>query len=99
IWQGNPVDWSYQRASDLFGSLVGHIIYGLIVGLIYATVDRLWIAFLKGSDPINREPEGPGARVIYSLSHGAVASVAGGLLFSIVLVFICALPLGATLVG
>jgi uncharacterized membrane protein YagU involved in acid resistance len=99
IWQGNPVDWSYQHASELFGSLVGHIIYGLIVGLIYATVDRLWIAFFKGSDPINREPEGPGVRVIYSLSHGAVASIAGGLLFSIVLLVIGSLSQVATLVG
>ena len=99
IWQGKKVDWSYQHGSDLFGSLVGHIIYGLIVGLIYATVDRLWIAFFKGSDPINRESEGPGARVIYSLSQGALASVAGGLLFSITLLVIGALPQVATLVG
>jgi hypothetical protein len=99
IWQGKKVDWSYQHGSDLFGSLVGHIIYGLIVGLIYATVDRLWIAFFKGSDPINRESEGPGARVIYSLSQGALASVAGGLLFSIILLVIGALPQVATLVG
>ena len=26
-WQGNPLDWSYQRSAALFGSLVGHIIY------------------------------------------------------------------------
>jgi uncharacterized membrane protein YagU involved in acid resistance len=99
IWQGQKVDWSYQRGSDLFGSLVGHIIYGLIVGLVYATVDRLWIAFFKGSDPINRESEGPGVRVIYSLSQGALASVAGGLLFSVILLVIGALPQVATLLG
>jgi uncharacterized membrane protein YagU involved in acid resistance len=99
IWQGRKVDWSYQHASDLFGSLVGHIVYGLIVGLVYATVDRLWIAFFKESDPINREPEGPGARVVYSLGQGAVGSIGGGLLFSIVLLMIGALPKVATLVG
>lgn len=99
IWQGHSLDWSYQRASELFGSLVGHIIYGLIVGLIYATVDRLWVAFFQGSDPINREPEGPGARVIYSLGNGAAASLAGGLVFSIVLLVTDALPQVAVLAG
>jgi uncharacterized membrane protein YagU involved in acid resistance len=99
LWQGAPLVWTYQRATDLFGSLVGHIIYGLIVGLVYATIDRLWLAFFKGSDPINREPEGPGVRVIYSLSNGALASVVGGFLFSIVLLVIGALPQVATLVG
>jgi hypothetical protein len=45
IWLGKPVDWSATRGSELFGSLVGHIIYGLIVGLVYAAVDRLWLRF------------------------------------------------------
>ena len=45
IWQGNALDWSYARGSPLFGSLVGHIVYGLIVGLIYAAVDRPWVGF------------------------------------------------------
>lgn len=50
IWQGHRLDWSYQRGSLLFGSLVGHIIYGLIVGLIYAALDKLWIGFFKEPD-------------------------------------------------
>ena len=48
--------------AELFGSLVGHVIYGLIVGLIYATLDRLWLGFFHESDPINREVEGVGSR-------------------------------------
>src|SRR5262249_41456833 len=78
IWQGHSLDWSYERGGALFGSLIGHIIYGLIVGLIYAAVDRLWIGFFTESDPINREPEGPGSRVLHSLGYGAVASLVGG---------------------
>ena len=99
IWQGNPLDWSYERGGALFGSLVGHIVYGLIVGLIYAAVDRLWIGFFTESDPINREPEGPGSRVLYSLQWGAVASLVGGLLFSLVMLATGVLPTVATLVG
>jgi hypothetical protein len=99
LWQGQPLDWSYVRGGALFGSLVGHIVYGLIVGLIYAAVDRLWVGFFTESDPINREPEGPGARVLYSLEWGAVASLAGGLLFSGVMLATGALPRVASLVG
>jgi hypothetical protein len=99
IWQGNRIDWSYHRASALFGSLIGHVIYGLIAGLIYAALDSLWIAFFKNSDPINREPEGAGSRFLYSLKWGATASLAGGLLFSLVMLAIGFLPKVASLVG
>jgi len=99
IWLHKPVDWSAARGSQLFGSLVGHIIYGLIVGLLYAAVDRLWLRLFSESDPINREPEGPGLRVLLSLKWGAMASLAGGLLFSLVMVAIGFLSTVASLVG
>jgi len=99
IWQGYRLDWSYERGGMLFGSLVGHIIYGLIVGLIYAALDKLWIGFFKESDPINREPEGPGSRVLHSLGYGALASLAGGVLFTVVLLVIGFLPKVANIVG
>ncbi|MGH9842108.1 MAG: hypothetical protein ACREEM_25420, partial [Blastocatellia bacterium] len=99
IWQGNPIDWSHKRGSALFGSLVGHVVYGLIVGLIYAALDRLWVGFFKNSDPINREPEGAGSRFLYSLKWGAAASLAGGFLFSLVMLAIGFLPKVANLVG
>ncbi|MCH7569851.1 MAG: hypothetical protein IH919_04675 [Deltaproteobacteria bacterium] len=99
ILQGNSLDWSVERGSALFGSLIGHIVYGLIVGLIYAAVDRLWVGFFTESDPINREPEGPGSRVLYSLQWGVVASLAGGLLFTLVMVATGTLSSVASLVG
>src|SRR5260370_428663 len=34
---GAPLDWSADKGSQLFGSLVGHIRYGLILGVVYAT--------------------------------------------------------------
>jgi uncharacterized membrane protein YagU involved in acid resistance len=89
---GTPLDWSYLRGAELFGSLVGHIVYGVIVGVIYAAVDRLWVGFFKESDPINREPEGPGLRIIHSLKWGAAAGLSGGLLFSLVLLATGTLP-------
>jgi len=99
FWQGNPLDWSYEQGSALFGSLIGHIVYGLILGLVYAAIDRLWVGFFTESDPINREPEGPGSRVLYSLQWGVTASLAGGLLFTLVMVATGALSSVAGLVG
>jgi hypothetical protein len=96
---GREIDWSYANAANLSGALVGHILYGLIVGLVYAFIDRLWVRFFSESDPINREPEGPGLRAWNSLKWGAVASLVGGLLYSMVLLSAGYLPKLAMLAG
>jgi len=83
--QGKVVTWSVERGSALFGSFVGHVVYGLLVGLVYSIVDRLWVAFFYESDPIHRQPEGVGTRTLQSLGWGAAASLVGGLLFSLVM--------------
>jgi uncharacterized membrane protein YagU involved in acid resistance len=99
VLQGSAPDWSYEQGGALFGSLVGHVIYGLLLGLVYAVLDRLWVGFFFDSDPINREVEGPGKRTLRSLGWGALASLAGGLLFSLVMVATGVLPMIANLVG
>lgn len=99
IWRGTPIDWSYQWASGLFGSLVGHVIYGLLLGLSYAAIDKLWVGFFTETDPINREPEGTGTRTLYSMAQGAAASLVGGLLFSLVMAATGVLPVVAMLIG
>ncbi len=96
---GQGIDWTYTNASDLFGALVGHILYGLIVGLVYAFVDQMWVRFFSESDPISREPEGPGVRAWYSMKWGSIASLAGGLLFSLLLLSAGYLPKLAALAG
>ena len=78
---GQAPDWSFAQGQALFGSLMGHIVYGLIVGVIYAALDKLWIGFFIDSDPINRQPEGPGSRTLLSLGRGAAAGLVGGLIF------------------
>lgn len=87
-----PLDWSADQGSDLFGSLVGHILYGLILGVAYATIDRFWVKLFIESDPLNREPEGPGLLVLRSLSWGALAGLAGGLVSSPVMIATGVLP-------
>jgi len=85
LWSGNGLDWSADEGTALFGSLVGHIIYGLILGVIYATIDRAWLKLFVQSDPLNREPEGPGLHVLRSLGWGALAGLVGGIVASPVL--------------
>jgi hypothetical protein len=94
-----PVDWSHMHASVFFGSFIGHAVYGILLGLIYAWLNRLWVGFFIESDPINREAEGPGTQTLRSLGWGALASILGGLLFSIIMVATGVLPRVAALVG
>ena len=74
------VDWSADRGATIFGSLVGHILYGLILGVAYATIDRFWVRLFIQSDPLNREVEGAGVHVLRSMGWGAVAGLVGGLI-------------------
>jgi tetrahydromethanopterin S-methyltransferase subunit F len=96
---GKPLDWSYIHASAEFGPLMGNIITGLIIGLFYSVVDRLCVRFLTESDPIHREPEGPGLRFIRTVQWGGVAGLAGGLLYVLVLVATGSLGEIAAIVG
>jgi hypothetical protein len=77
-----PLDWSAANASAMFGALVGHILYGLILGVSYATLDKIWVWLFIQSDPLNREAHGPGLRVLQSLGWGALAGFAGGIVSS-----------------
>lgn len=95
----HPVDWSYQNGSIFFGSLIGHAIYGILLGIVYALLNRLWVGLFIGSDPLNREVEGPGTRTLRSLGWGAAASLVGGLLFSSIMFATGVLPRVAALVG
>src|SRR6267378_632266 len=76
---GIPLDWSAEQGSAVFGSLVGHILYGLILGVAYATIDKIWVRLFIQSDPLNREIEGPGLHILRSLGWGASAGLLGGL--------------------
>jgi hypothetical protein len=79
------IDWSADQGAAVFGSLVGHILYGLILGVAYATIDRFWVRLFIQSDPLNREVEGAGVHVLRSMGWGATAGLVGGLISSPVL--------------
>jgi len=89
---GMPFDWSAEQGSAVFGSLVGHILYGIILGVAYATLDRIWVRLFIQSDPLNREVEGPGLHVLRSLTWGALSGLVGGLLSAPVMLATGVLP-------
>jgi hypothetical protein len=76
---GMPIDWSPEQGSAVFGSLVGHILYGLILGVAYGTIDKIWVRLFIQSDPLNRQIEGPGLHILRSLGWGITAGFVGGL--------------------
>jgi hypothetical protein len=82
LLRGMPLNWSTDSASDLFGALVGYTLYGIILGVIYATFDKVWVRLFIQSDPLNRESEGPGFRFFRSLQWGAIAGFTGGIISS-----------------
>lgn len=79
IAAGLHVDWSLDRASELFGPLVGHILFGVVLGIVYSAVDVVWRRLFIDADPLNRTRQGPGVNLLLSLGWGAVAGFSGGL--------------------
>jgi hypothetical protein len=86
------LDWSADRGAFVFGSLIGHILYGLILGVTYATLDRFWVRLFIQSDPLNREVEGTGVHILRSLAWGATAGFVGGIVASPILLATGVLP-------
>jgi uncharacterized membrane protein YagU involved in acid resistance len=81
-----PPDWSSDQGSALFGALIGYMIYGFILGTVYAFLDRVWVRLFIQSDPLNREPEGLGLHFLGSIQWGAIAGLAGGIVSTPVMV-------------
>jgi hypothetical protein len=79
ILSGQPLDWSADQGTAIFGSLIGYIIYGFILGTVYAFLDRVWVRLFIQSDPLNREREGPGFHFLRSIEWGGLAGLVGGL--------------------
>jgi hypothetical protein len=77
---GAAVDWSAGRAAELFGPMVGHILFGIILGIVYSAVDAVWRRLFVDSDPLNRKRQGSGVNFLHSVGWGSAAGLAGGLI-------------------
>ena len=97
--QGHLPDWSAARARELSDLLPAHVTYGLLLGLLYTTLDAVWLKLFIESDPIRRRPDGPGSRTVRSLGRGAVAWLVGGIVFVPMIAGIDGFERVATLVG
>ncbi len=50
----------------------------VILGTVYAFLDRIWVRLFIESDPLNREPEGLGVHFLRSVEWGGLAGLVGG---------------------
>ena len=73
IASGEPVVWTAAAARGSFASLIAHLFYGLIVGIVYSVADALWKLLFIGSDPLHRERDSAALRALRSLAWGAGA--------------------------
>ena len=96
---GRQPEWTLAAAQSVFPSFISHILYGAVVGYITGLLERFWQLLFVDSDPLNRIYEGAGAQSVRNLLMGTAGGVLGGLIFSLVMVSVNALPQVAALVG
>jgi uncharacterized membrane protein YagU involved in acid resistance len=96
---GQGVQWGLGSAQAVFPSLIGHLLYGVILGIAQAFLSQVWRTLFVDSDPLRREPEGPGTRGLRGILLGSAASLAGGLGFTVIMITTNALPQVAGLMG
>jgi uncharacterized membrane protein YagU involved in acid resistance len=96
---GAGIQWGLAPAQAAFPSLLGHLLYGITLGIVQSGLVYIWRVLFIDSDPLTREPEGPGTRNLRALGLGAIASLGGGLIFSGVMIATNALPVVAALAG
>jgi len=99
LFTHSPVHWTVEAARANVSSLVAHLLYGAVVGWVYAVVNRLWVILFVDSDPLSRTREGAGTRSVRGLLMGQAGGVLGGILFTFVMYGVGALPGVASLVG
>ncbi|MFB6283085.1 MAG: hypothetical protein ABEK59_04005 [Halobacteria archaeon] len=99
LFLGNDPSWSVAAAHQRFGSLIGHAVYGILLGLLYMFLDNAWDTLFVGSDPLNRRSGGPGIRNLEMMKLGATSSLLGSLLFGVLLYETGKLVVVASLVG
>lgn len=94
-----PLRWSLAGAKETLGGLIGLLLFSVLMGITFFTLVRLRKALFSDSIMRARTDEGLGARTVHAVSWGAVASVVGGLAFTIVMLWMDLLPNVAGLVG
>ncbi len=97
LLRGDGLDWSIADARSAFPALLGTILFGALMALVYHWLGRL--ARLFFSDEVGDRSPDAGSWGPRAVGRGAAAGLVGGLLFTIVMVQISLLPTVASLVG
>ncbi|MFD0664074.1 hypothetical protein [Thermocatellispora tengchongensis] len=92
------LDWSHTAAAAAAGRLPGYILLGALTSALFTLLGAL-AAGLFTDDVRLARTEAPGARGLRATGHGILAGLAGGLVFTGVMVAAGALPTVARLVG
>lgn len=99
LWRGEAIDWSGEGVAREYGAFVAHVFFGLLLGLVYAIVDRVWVTLFVASDPLRAGREGIGTHTLLALGRGGASGLVGGLVFSLAMLDTGILPYVASLVG
>jgi uncharacterized membrane protein YagU involved in acid resistance len=95
---GDGLAWDLAAARVRTASLPGFALAGLVLVLLYRAESAL-LGSLFEDDPRSDEDEGAGTRALRALAVGTVAGLAGGLLFTAVLLEVDGLPTVAGIAG
>ena len=90
--------WTASAARDGFATWPGYLLFGAAVALFYRWFEAL-VRLLFADDIGNLDDEGPGIQGLRAVGHGLQAGLAGGLLFTLVMVQVGFLPQVARLIG
>ncbi|MGQ0550068.1 MAG: hypothetical protein ACT4PY_10430 [Armatimonadota bacterium] len=96
--EGRGLIWSLEQARVAFAMLPGYLLLGAAVAVAYQWLDGL-VRLLFADIRMGRDQEGLGIEGLRALARGALAGLAGGLLFSAVMLRIGFLPTVARLIG
>jgi uncharacterized membrane protein YagU involved in acid resistance len=90
--------WSPRAAVPIVGQLPGYLLLGGGLAVVFTWLGALARGlFVDDIRMVHAEP--PGARGLRATTYGAVAGLAGGLIFTVVMVLVGALPRVAGMVG
>jgi len=95
---GQGVGWSLDHVRVEFPTLPAFILFGSLVTLLFGLLGGI-VRILLAEDFYAPRTEGPAIQAIRALGQGAAAGVAGGAVFTAVMVQIGFLPQVASLVG
>jgi uncharacterized membrane protein YagU involved in acid resistance len=90
--------WSQPDAASMAGHLPGYLLLGAGTAVGYTWLGQ-WARGLFLDDVRKIDVEPPGVRGPRAVVYGALAGLVGGLLFTVVMVLVGALPRVATMVG